>query len=266
MYPPPTRGRLVKTLLTPLIALLLAMSLVACENNDDTVVEDAEEEGTAASLVGTEVTVSGEITAVVPPSAFIISGDDASFGVDEGTLVYGADGEEYAEVVDGTYVQATGTVREFLITDVESTLGIDYDDALLTPFEEEFAVEASSLEVIPERGVIGDDTVLSEAEEDGTAESMVGQTLTVAGEVEEVIDANAFRIQGDETGEGTLVFHSTDAAVADETIVEVTGTVVEYVLADIESELGVDLDDDLYLDLTDEFALVASGVETVPSG
>lgn len=246
------------------LALVLAMGLVACDDQGDTALEEAEESASAASLGGTDVTVSGEVTSVIPPDALVISGDDASFGVEEGTLVYGIDAGEYAEVVDGTYVQVSGTVDEFLVADVESEFGLDYDDALLSPWEQELAVQASSLTAIPERGITGDDTALEELEEDGTAGEAVGTTVEVAGDVEEVLSPNAFRISGDEAGEGTLVFTAEAAEVRDGTIVEATGTVVEYVVVDIESTLGLDLDDDLFGDLEDEFAVIADTVETVP--
>lgn len=245
------------------LLLVLALGLAACESGE-TALEEAEDAGTAEGLVGEEITLSGEVTRQVAPDALIIAGDDASLGVDEGTLIYGIDSGEYAEAVDGTYVQATGTVVEFVVADVEADFGIDYDDALVADFEQEFALQATSLTAVPERGVAGDDTLLEEVEEDDNAEAVVGDPITISGEVQESIADGAFRVAGDEPGEGTLVLSADAPSVAPEDFVEVNGTVTEFMLVDIEADLGVDFDDALFEDVTDEFAVVADSVEVVP--
>lgn len=81
----------------------------------------------------------------------------------------------------------------------------------------------------------------------------------------EVITPTSFTIAGtdDTSVEALLVVGATgDADLAPETTVEVTGTVPKsLVLADVEDELGADLDDALFADWEKQPYLIAEDVE-----
>ena len=154
------------------LALLavLALLLTAC-GGDDTALEEADEEGQAEGLAGETITVSGEISRVVNAEMVIIGGDFVSFGVDEGTLVFDIPEGSLTEASEGSFIRATGTVEEFVAStvDEDSELSFDYD--LVGPFEEEFALRAESVEIVPEEAAEGGETAPSEAEEDEVDEA-----------------------------------------------------------------------------------------------
>ncbi len=243
-------------------ALALTSAATGCGDDDDTALEELEQDGVANQFVGERITVSGEVDRVFFDGSFLIDGEYLSLGVSEGTLVYGSD---MPSVSEDDLVQVTGTVATFFVEDVERDFGFTYeDDPLILGYDQEFAVEADTVTVIPEGLAEDDPTQLEDAEEEGSAEAMVGQSVTVGGEVDSIISPEAFRIGADEPGEGTLVISGDALGVAEGGTVAVTGTVVEFVPADIEREFGFDVDDDLFVDFDDEFAVVADSVDFVP--
>lgn len=250
--------------LAVLAVALFGFGLASCSDDDEgTALEEAEEEGVADAFVGETITVSGEVERVLPEGGFLIGGQYVSLGYEEGTLVFGKD---LPEVSEGGLVQVTGVVRTFVASDIRDAVGVAFDeeDPLIVAYEQEYAIEAETVEFIPDELAEDDETALEEAEEEGTAESMVGETITIGGEVNSIISPTAFRIDADEVGEGTLVVSAEAVDVEESGTVEVTGTVVEFVLIDIEEEFGFDLDDDLFVDFDDEFAVVAESVEFIP--
>ncbi len=247
-----------------LAVTLFGLGLAACSDDDDgTALEEAEQEGVADAFVGETITVSGQVERVLPEGGFLIGGEFVSLGYEEGTLVYGTD---LPEVSEGGLVQVTGVVRTFIASDIRDAVGVAFDeeDPLIVAYEQEYAIEAETVEFIPEELAEDDETALEEAEEEGTAESMVGETITIGGEVDSIISPTAFRIDADEVGEGTLVLSADGVDVGESGTVEVTGTVVEFVLIDIEEDFDLDFDDDLFVDFDDEFAIVADSVEFIP--
>jgi hypothetical protein len=98
-------------------------------------------------------------------------------------------------------------------------------------------------------------------------DSYAGQEVVLSADVNEVITPESFTIAGtdDTTVEALLVVGATgDAELAPETTVEVTGTVQQaFVLADVEEELGIDLDDALFDDYEQEPYVVAEDVEVL---
>jgi hypothetical protein len=108
------------------------------------------------------------------------------------------------------------------------------------------------------------------------AESLVGQTVTVSAEISEVISPGAIRIGGDEGGDESLLvvsgaaesfaemgFGVSEGLVDDDVVVQVTGTVREFDIADFEEEFGVDYDDDLFEPFEGEHVIVADDVSTL---
>ena len=145
----------------------------------------------------------------------------------------------------------------------------------------------------PEQGVDVED--VAEAEPDEAAEDeelgadeelaedeiaaggdLIGQTVTVSGEITETIDPAGFWLGagGGLFEEGAPVISTTgdfsawdisdaEQLVDSDTVVQVTGTVAEFVVVDFEEEYGIDLDDELYEDLEGEAVIVAEDVATL---
>ncbi len=123
----------------------------------------------------------------------------------------------------------------------------------------------------PERGVTVEDVAESDAfDDDGFANSLVGQQVTVSGNVSEVIGRNAIRLGGDDFGgDGILVIqvNGAGASITEDDNVRVTGTVRDYDVAAFEREFGTDVyEDDIYDPWVDENILVASSVTELNSG
>lgn len=113
-----------------------------------------EEEQEQPDLVGQTVTVSGEVTSVIAPTGFTISGEeDEELGElgeqnTSGVLVVGA--QEFG-ITEGDVVQVVGEVALFRVVDFETELGIDLDDELFEDFEGQPALIAASVDMtVPE--------------------------------------------------------------------------------------------------------------------
>ena len=104
----------------------------------------------------------------------------------------------------------------------------------------------------------------------GNIDEYVGQTVTIRGEVESELDESGFVLEDDEFfgGEQFLLLNAGAEPVmrpSEDVPVQATGTVREFILADIESEYGIDLDDELYVDYENKPAIVAESVALAPT-
>lgn len=128
----------------------------------------------------------------------------------------------------------------------------------------------------PEQGTSVDDVEDADPDEnDRPGPDLLGQSVTVSGEIDEVAGDSAFWLgDGSWFGEGAPVvsatgdftefdIEDTEALAEDDTVVQVTGTVEEFVLADFEEDQGIDLDDDAFEELEGEAVIVADDVSTL---
>ena len=123
-------------------------------------------------------------------------------------------------------------------------------------------------------GLLGARTIYDEAD------SYLGQTVTVSGEVSEIYGPNAMTIGEDLWGEDLLVVVPPSATVSGATptgdavsgfldlnpeyVVQVTGTVGRYVLAEVERDYDLDLTADLETDIEErEAMIVAQSIEVM---
>lgn len=105
----------------------------------------------------------------------------------------------------------------------------------------------------------------------GAPDAYVGQTVTVSGEVGEILSPNMFQIDNDEVldiGDEVLVVHTGEEAatqLVEETEVLVTGVVHRFTVAEIENDLGIDLglDEDVEVEYEDRPAIVATGIDAL---
>ena len=100
-------------------------------------------------------------------------------------------------------------------------------------------------------------------------EDLIGQTVTIRSNALEQIEPAAFTVADQEFfgGEDIVVVNATGAPFVlpeDDTEVQVTGEVAQFVLADIESEYRLDLDPNLYVEYSDKPAIIAQSLAIAP--
>ncbi len=101
------------------------------------------------------------------------------------------------------------------------------------------------------------------------SESLIGKTVTIRSEALETVEPASF-IVGDQDffgGEDVLILNASGEIFVlpeDDTEVQATGEVVQFVFADIESEYELDLDPELYVDYEDKPAIIAQSLALAP--
>lgn len=131
----------------PVVLLsLLALLLAGC-GGDETALEAAEDAGRAAPLVGETITVTGRISDVLTTSAVMLNADWVDLGAEAGTLVYSLEEGTFRDLDEGDLIRVTGTVERFLVEEVHPE---GFDAAAFNAFDDEFAVEAESYELVAE--------------------------------------------------------------------------------------------------------------------
>lgn len=110
-----------------------------------------------------------------------------------------------------------------------------------------------------------EETAVEEFEDAEEGGMIIGETVTISGEVERRIGPDAFTMGGDETlvfgAEGTGV-----QEVGDDDVVEVTGVVREFLLRELERQFSIDFEEGQFIDFENELVVEASSVEVVEEG
>lgn len=126
-----------------------------------------------------------------------------------------------------------------------------------------------------EEDTIAEDAV-SQAEENVTAEEvadnteeLIGQTVTIRSDALETVESSTFTVADSEFfgGENILIVNASGEVFElpqDDTEVQVTGEVAQFVIADLESEYDLDFDPDLYTDYEDRPAIIAESLAIAP--
>lgn len=126
-------------------------------------------------------------------------------------------------------------------------------------------------DVAEDENAVEDEPLDEEPAAEGANDSLLGQTVTVSAEIEEVVTPGAIRI-----GEQDLLvlsagptfadmgFEVSEGLVDDDVIVQATGTVAQLVFPDIEDEFGFDWDDEALAEFEGENVLVSSQIDTLP--
>lgn len=238
---------------------------------------------------GDQIELSGQVTQVLGPNAFAIGGDEFVGG--QQVIIVGA--QQLNQIVEGEaveittdqVVQATGTAREFNLTEIENEVGYQLDDNLFSEFEGNPALAASSVEV----QVAGDETTVQSADVsintiiDEPAE-FYNQTVTVSGPVARILSPTMFVITSQETlnqqedgffdspnelaQSGILVTTEGGQSVdlTEQQTVQVTGQVQQFDMQEFEQELGTQFTGDVYTAFSEQPAIIASEVQPNPGG
>ena len=102
------------------------------------------------------------------------------------------------------------------------------------------------------------------------AEGLIGQTVSLRAEVEETVDDVSFLLEDEQLfgGEDILVINASGEPFilveGDDTEVQVTGEVQQFVFADFDTAYGLDLDPDLYIDYEDRPVVIAESIALSP--
>ncbi|MBF2009471.1 MAG: hypothetical protein IGS49_29615 [Chlorogloeopsis fritschii C42_A2020_084] len=225
---------------TAVVLVLSAMVLGACTNNlereaavPETNVTAEEVADSTNKLIGKTVTVRSEPIKKIAPSTFTIS--DQQFFGSEPILVVNATGKPFALPADDDVpIQVTGTVRNFVLADIEREFDLDLEPELYVEYENKPAIIAQSLAQAPKPGEITTDP-----------KQYYGKRLAVTGEVENITGVNSFTLDEDKLfgGQDLLVLHTKpQPKVTEDEKVAVTGVLRPFVVADLEREYNLTWD------------------------
>jgi len=242
------------------IALALSTSLLAsCQTverqgavPDQTNVSTEEVAENTNRYIGQTVTVRSEPIQKISASTFTIE-DDQFFG-SEPILVVNASGQPFTFPPEGTDIQATGEVQNFVIAEIEREYNLGLDPNLYREYENQPAIIAQSLAVAPEPGELT-----------SNPEQYYGKPLAVTGEVEEIQGANAFTLDEEQLfgGQDLLVLRTpsqtagqptTPTTIQDGEKVAVTGVLRPFVVAELEREYDFNWDTGIQQQLEAEYS------------
>jgi len=128
--------------------------------------------------------------------------------------------------------------------------------------------EATTPEAV-EENVELDENVTTESLT-GNVEDYIGETVTVREEVNEVVGQYAFSLEGGELfgGEAILVINDSQRGLelveGDDTHVQVTGEVREFIQADFETEYGFELESTLFGEYEQQPVIIAQSLALSP--
>lgn len=113
----------------------------------------------------------------------------------------------------------------------------------------------------------GEDNVTSE-DLAQAPDQYVGQTVTIRSEITEEVGNTGLALATEEAAEPILVVNTTGATFTlpdPEIGIQATGEVVQFNLAEVESEYGLDLEDELYTDYENTPAVIAESLALAPT-
>ncbi|MEP0959703.1 hypothetical protein [Leptolyngbya sp. FACHB-1515] len=181
--------------------------------------------------IGQTVTVRSEPIETIGTNTFTIA--DQQFFGSEPILVVNASGQPLVLPTDGTDIQVTGEVRNFVLADVEREFDLDLDTDLYVDYENQPALIARSITTAPKPGELT-----------SNPQQYYGKPLAVTGEVEEIEGANTFTLDEEQLfgGEDLLVLRTRPAVdqpvIREGGKVAVTGVLRPFVVAELEREYG----------------------------
>ena len=214
--------------------ILLTTSLVACESGENNLDAGVDATGQTEDNIALEEEVIEDETVAI---------DDDATGQSE---VEGA-------VEDETLMEEPLAEDEMAQSEVE---GAVEDETLM---EEPLAED--------EMTQLGENVTTEEVAEE--TDELLGQTVTIRSDALETIEPTTFVVSDQELfgGEDIVVVNASGEVFAlpeDDTEVQITGEVAQFVQADIESAYDLDLDPDLYVEYADRPAIIAESLAPAP--
>lgn len=148
-------------------------------------------------------------------------------------------------------------------TDTDATGQSEVEGAV----EDEAVLETEDTVVEDEVAQTTENVTTEEVAEN--TEELIGQTVTIRSNALEVVEPSIFTVADNEFfgGEEILIVNASGEVFElpqDDTEVQVTGEVAQFVIADIESDYDLDLDPDLYAEYEDRPAMIAESLAIAP--
>lgn len=227
--------------------LLLATVTTACTAESDQANPNADSNVTTEEVAEQTETVEGQ--AVTVRSEVKRQVGESSFTLDnrgEEILVVNTSGKPFVLPEDEDIaIQATGKVQNFVLVDVERDYDLDLDPEIYAEYETQPALLANSLALAPDPGEITQNP-----------EKFYDLAIAVEGEVEEIIDANTFKLDEEQLFGATdlLVINTPITEALDGETVTVTGQLRKFVLAEFESDYDLTWDLDVKNKLEAEYS------------
>jgi len=216
--------------------------------------------------IGQTVTIRSEPVKKLGPSTFTVS--DQQFFGSEPILVVNASGQTFNFPPEGTDIQVTGQVRNFVLADIEREYSLGLDANAYADYENQPAIIAQSLAAAPEPGELT-----------RNPQQYYGRPLAVTGEIEAIQGTNAFTLDEDQLigGQDLLVLRRTattanQPAIENGETVAVVGILQPFVVAELEREYDFNWDTGIQQQLEAEYrnrpVLVADNIypSAIPEG
>ncbi len=206
------------------------------------------------AYMGQTVTVNGEASEILGPQVFRMN-EGNLLDIGDEILVVHTEDQAPADLAEDTNIRVTGTVRTFVEADIEQDFDFGFDEELYVEYENRVAIVADTVEPIATVSNINEDP-----------ESYYGQEVSVIGDVVELESTYAFELDDPALlgGDTILVVGGEELTVTEGETVQVTGTVRQFNLTEIESETGFELEDELFTDFEGRPVIVASSVSPAP--
>ncbi|MDP8922205.1 MAG: hypothetical protein M3O34_04925, partial [Chloroflexota bacterium] len=230
----------------------------------------------AGAYDGQAVTVVGDVDDVLGPRSFVIEDDDvlsfARLPVVTARPILDRAGRPLDRALDPlstTNVMVTGTVHQFNLAAFEDRLGLDLDDQQWAAWAGKPAIIATS--VIPRPRYLSWQAATVDDIADHP-EVYAGKAVTVRGEVGEALGSRSFALEEDDLlfEDAVLVLTTGQMTgrdgrpLAPDALVDrpvwVTGTVRLFNRVEVERDLGIDLDDELFAEWEGRPAIVARSI------
>jgi len=233
---------------------ILAVVLPACNHSPSpkagtTVAEIVKEPN--ADLIGKIVTVSGEAEEVIGSKAFTIEGDRL-FNDPEVLVVNATE----SPIIEDTLVQVTGTIRNFIVSEIEREFDLDLAQEFEVEFRDKPVLIATAVTLTPPPGEIAEEPSL-----------FIGKTVTVRSKVDKVISPNAFTLDDKELigGKELLVVGAIPAggSIHEGETVLVTGPVRKFITAEIERDFDIDLQPEVEVEYESRPVVIAQSIKIV---
>lgn len=219
-------------------------------------------------FVGEIVVVHGDVTELLGPHSLTLN--DASLLGGDQVLVVGV--PEGVTGTEGTMLQVTGTVQRFDLATIERTSGYDLQDELFTDYTDQAMILAHQIQVIS--GNTNQGVTFGDIADD--PEAWLGKMVTVRGDLADRVGPRSFTLSEPGLGTGSfLVLAQNDQVIpAEEPIfgeqgagagetVQVTGNIRLFDLAEIEQEIGFDLQDTSFTDYDNQPVIIAQTVNVI---
>lgn len=236
-------------ILAVLVVVLPACNQSVSSGSDITISEIANESNT--DLIGKTVIVKGEVEEVISPKAFTIE-DDQLFKDPEILVV----NVTKAPIVEDTLVQVTGTIREFVGSEIEKKFDLNLTQEFEVEFRDKPALIATAVVLTPPPGEIAEEPSL-----------FIGKTVTVSSKVNEVISPNAFTLDDKELigGKELLVVGAIPSAslIRKGDTVLVTGMVRKQITAEMEKDFNFDLQPELEVEYESRPVVIAQSIKVM---